>query len=362
MNSPYQIYSSTQEAMDAMYQAILVAKKSVYWEVYTFIDDAAGKPFFNALIEKAKEGIDVKIIVDSMGSSELSDGQVKLLRDAGVDIRFFQERTKKLRGWWKRLWTRTHRKILIIDEKVGFIGGVNIKEEMRDWLDIQVRLEGKVVRSLLRAFAKSYIICGGEKKSVRSLLKYRFRLLHDRAEFVFDDPSVSRSTARSHYSEALLKARERVILFSPYYFPDKKFLYALWHARKRGVKVDLLLPLRSDIRLMTYASYAWFTLMNKLGVKIHLTDKMMHGKGVIMDDEWAMVGSSNLEHTGFYDNYEANVRLRDRRFVKKLKNTILGWIDSTEEFNIEKWKERGWLQKTREKLAVFLYRLWHGKK
>jgi cardiolipin synthase len=362
MSSPYQIYSKTQEAMDAMYQAILAAKKSVYWEVYTFIDDDAGKPFFSALEEKAKAGVDVKVIVDSMGSSELSDDQVMTLRLAGVDIRFFQERRKELYSWWKRLWTRTHRKILIIDEAVGFIGGVNIRNEMRDWLDIHVRLEGKTAHSLLRAFAKSYIICGGDQKSVRHLLKYRFRLLHDRAEFIFDNPDEHRSTARTRYSEALLKARERVILFSPYYFPDKKFLYALWRARKRGVKVDLLLPLRSDIRLMTWVTYAWFSVMTKLGVDIHLTKEMMHGKGVIMDDEWAMIGSSNLEQTGFYDNYEANVRLKDKKIVKKIKDTLLGWIDSTEEFDIEKWKKRGWVQKIREKVAVFIYRIWHGKR
>ncbi len=362
MNLPYQIYGSTQEAMDAMYQAILAAKKSIYWEVYTFVDDAAGKPFFDLFEEKAKAGVGVKIIVDSMGSSELSNSRVKSLRLAGVDIRFFQERANKIRSWWKRIWTRTHRKILIVDEEIGFIGGVNIRESMRGWLDIQVRLEGKVVHSLLRAFAKSYILCGGEKKAVRHLLKFQFRLLHDRAEFIFDDPSVYRSTARQNYTQALLKARERVILFSPYYFPDKKFLYALWRARKRGIKVDLLLPLRSDIRLLTFTSYAWFALMDKLGVKIHLTDKMMHGKGVIMDDEWAMVGSSNIEHTSFYDNYEAGVRLRDRKTVKKLKDIILGWIDATEEFNIKKWAARGWWQKGREKVAVWLYRLWHGKR
>lgn len=362
MSLPYQIYGRTQEAMDAMYQAILAAKKSIYWEVYTFIDDAAGKPFFTVLEEKARAGVDVKIIVDSMGSSELSDSQVRSLRSAGVDIRFFQEQKKNLHSWLKRFRSRTHRKILIIDETVGFIGGVNIGNRMREWLDIHVRLDGKVVHSLLWAFAKSYIVCGGDRKLVRHLLKYRFRLLRDRAEFIFDSPDEKRSTARSRYSEALLKARERVILFSPYYFPDKKFLYALWRARKRGIRVDLLLPFRSDIRLTTFAAHAWFTLMDKLGVKLHLTDQMMHGKGVIMDDEWAMIGSSNLDQTGFYDNYEANVRLRDRKSVKKIKQILLGWIDATEEFNIEKWKERGLVQKIREKVAVFLYHIWHGKR
>jgi len=362
MNKQYQIFGNTKDAMAAMYEAILSAQKSIYWEVYTFVDDEAGRPFFSALVDRVMAGVDVRIIVDSLGSSDLSDEQVKTLRNAGAEIWFFQERTKKIRGWWKRIWTRTHRKILIIDEKIGFIGGVNIRADMRDWLDIHVRLEGKVVHSLLRAFAKTYVICGGDKKKVRHLLKYNFRLLHDRAEFVFDEPSERRSTARQNYSEALLKARERVILFSPYYFPDKKFLHALWQARRRGIKVDLLLPFRSDIRIMNWVTYAWFTLMNKLGVDIHLTKEMMHGKGVIMDDEWAMVGSSNLEQTGFYDNYEANIRLKDKGVVKSLKKIVLSWIEKTEKFDVQKWKERGLVQKAKEKIAMFLYRLWHGNK
>jgi len=362
MELPHKMYSSSKDALDAMYQAVLAAKKSIYWEVYIFVDDEVGKPFFQALIDRAKNGVDVKIIVDSLGSSDLSDGQVRELRSAGVDIRFFQERKNKYRGWWKRLWARTHRKILVVDEMVGFIGGVNVQKEVSTWLDIQFRFTGKIVHSLLRAFAKSYIVCGGEKSAVRHLLKYNFRLLHDRAEFIFDEPSEKRSVSRHHYSDALLKARERAIFFSPYYFPDKKFLLALWRARKRGIKVDLLLPLRSDIRLMTYASYAWFGLMNKLGVKIYLTDQMMHGKGVIVDDDWAVVGSANLNYTSFYDNYEAGVHLKDKVAVKKLKNKILSWMKNTAALDVAVWEKRGWVQRLKEKLAKFLYNLWNGNK
>ena len=153
-----------------------------------------------------------------------------------------------------------------------------------------------------------------------------------------------------------------MILFSPYYFPDKKLLMALWRARRRGVKIDLLLPLRSDIRLMTYASYAWFSLMSKLGVKIYLSEQMIHGKGVIVDDELAVVGSANLEHTSFYDDYEVNVRLRDKGVVKKIKDKIFSWMEKTIALNEQEWEKRSWGQRLKEKIAMFLYRLWHGDK
>jgi len=361
-NSNYQIYSTSKEAWDAMYQAILGAKKSIYWELYIFVDDEAGRPFFDVLEQKASSGVDVKLLIDSLGSFWLSRKRVDSLKKAGVDVRFFSESKNFYRGWWHRLWSRTHRKILVIDEQVGFIGGVNIAKEMKDWLDIQVRLTGKVVHSLLRAFAKSYIICGGDKRQVRRLLKYRLRILHDEAELVLDEPREHVSFTQRRHIEALTKARERVILFSPYYFPGAKFLYALWCAKRRRVRVDLLVPFRSDIRILTYVTYAWFALLeNKYNVKIHLTRNMMHAKGVVVDDEWAMVGSSNLESTGFYDNYEANIKLKNPEFVKKLKLRLDEWIKSAVDFDEARWQKRGKLHKFKEWLALKLYKLWHGK-
>ncbi len=360
--SSYKIYSTSKEAWNSMQEAISNAQKSIYWELYIFIDDEVGKPFFDILETKAKAGVDIKIIVDSFGSFWLSNSRVKQLKTAGVDIRFFHERKKFYRGWWKRLISRTHRKILIVDEKIGFIGGVNVQKHMAEWLDIQVRVEGGVVYSLLRAFAKMYIICGGDKKEVRHLLKYKFRVKEDNTNFVYDDPSGRRSNIRKKYTEAISKARERVILFSPYYNPDKKFLHALWKARKRGVKIDILIPFRSDVRIANYVSYGFFSFLEKIGVNVHLTEKMMHGKGVIVDDDWAMVGSSNIDKICFYDNYEANIHTRNKKTVKNIKNILVGWIKLSKNLKDTGWAKRGRLTKFKEKTALRLYKLWNGDK
>ncbi len=357
--STYKIYSQSGEAWDAMYDEIAKAKKSVYWELFIFVDDKEGNRFFDLLQNKSRNGVDVKIIVDSLGSFGLSRKTVNKLKKTGVDIRFFHERKNRYRGIWKKMISRTHRKILVVDEEVGFIGGVNIQASMKEWLDIHVRIEGNPVHSLLRAFAKMYIICGGPKKNVKHLLKYKFRVKQDFVDFIYDDAGTKKSLARKKYTEALLKARERVILFSPYYFPDKKFMHALWKARKRGVRVDLLIPYRTDVRIATYAGYAWLSLMKKLGVKVHMTDKMMHGKGVVMDDEWAMVGSSNIDHGSFFDNYEANIHSSDHNFVSDLKNTIQGWMSLSKKLDDILWEKRGRLQKFKEWIAVKLYTIWY---
>lgn len=361
MISAYDVYASSKEAWDAMYQTIQTAKKSVYWEMYIFADDEAGKGFFDLLEKKALEGVDVKLIVDSWGTFWFPKKRIQSLKAAGVDLLFFQERKRRYRGLWLRLISRTHRKILVVDEKIGFIGGVNVQKGMESWLDMHVKIEGKVVRSLMRSFAKMYVICGGSKDNVRHLLKYPFRVFKDKVEFVYDDAHARDSMARQKYIEALTRARERVILFSPYYIPDKEFLKALWNARKRGVRVDLLIPFRTDLRIVTYAAYFLFELMQRFGVKIFLVKQMMHGKGVVVDDDWAMIGSSNLEHTSFYDSYEANVKIKDRVFVKRVKDTLQDWMDAAKELQSDEWSKRGNIHKIQEWIAYKLYGIWHRR-
>lgn len=392
-NFPYKIYSSSSEAWDAMFESISAAQKSIYWELYAFVDDEAGNRFFDCFESKAKSGVDVKIIIDSWGSYELSRKRIGTLRKAGVDIRMFQDRKKKnYRNFFQRFISRTHRKLLVIDEKIGFIGGVNIQKHMHNWLDIHVRIEGRSVRPLLKAFAKMYVICGGDKQKVAHLkahpieelkqmtakvkkgmkknmrkrlkkkAKKRLNSKHSKdIEYIFDNAHPLRSKARKVYTEALSKAKERVILFSPYYFPDKKFLFALWKARKRGVRVDLVIPFRTDVRVATYAAYTWYSLMKKYGVKVHVLKQMMHGKGVVVDDDWAMVGSSNIEHGSFYDNYEANIRLKNKQAVRKIKDILEGWIEKAQNLDEMNWDARGRWQKFKEWVAKKLYTSWHHR-
>lgn len=345
-----------------MYHAIESAQKTIYWQLYIMVDDSVGNPFFDLLEKKAQEGVEVRLVIDYWGSFALSKKRIKQLGDNGVDIRFFQERRKKFKGFWQKFSVRNHRKVLVIDEKIGFIGGVNIDKNTEDWLDIHVYVRGKVVRSMLRSFAKQYIMCGGDKKVVAHLFKLRYRVTHDQIDFIFDQPQHKYSRARKNYAEALQKARERVILFSPYYFPDKQFLKELWRAKKRGVRVDLLIPFRTDLRFATYAAYAWFSIMRVYGVKIHLLKRMMHGKGVIMDDEWAMIGSSNIDHPSFYHNYEANIRLKNKFVVKKLKRILLGWIKESDSLEQIKWQRRGNWHRVKEWFALKGYKYWFNIK
>jgi cardiolipin synthase A/B len=359
--SSYKIYSNTKEAWEAMYSEIERATRSIFWELYIFIDDEVGRPFFELLRKKAQEGVEVKVVVDSLGSFGLSKELVSSLRKDGVDIVFFQERKHRYRGFWRRLWTRTHRKVLVVDEKIGFVGGANIRKDMHDWYDIVVRFEGDAIAPLLRYFAKSYSIAGGEKKKVQRLKRLRVtsHSLSD-VRAIFDSPNrLGVSKAKKEYVKALRQAKKHVIFFSPYYVPDQQFLRALWFARKRGVRVDILLPLRSDLRLLTHVAYAYFALMERLGVRVHLTEQMLHGKGVVVDDSWAMIGSSNIDETSFRDNYEANIKIKNRHVVRQIKKAVTKWLHGSVAFDRDTVKHRSWLHRLKVWIAVRLYRIWY---
>lgn len=360
-SSNYTIYSATDQAWEAMLVAIRDAHKSIYWEVYMVADDESGNKFFDLLEHKARAGVDVKLIVDYWGSLALSNKKITQLKASGVDIRRFEDRKRRHLIWWGLFSSRTHRKILIVDEKIGFIGGVNVRHFMKNWLDIYVQVEGKIVRSLLRSFAKSYIICGGEREAVKPFLKYNYRVLKSQFDLITDEPNIGNSKVKDNYVRALNRARERVILFSPYYFPDREFLAALYDAKKRGVRLDLLIPLRTDLRVATYAAFAWFALMRKIGVNVHVTPHMMHGKGIVVDNNWAMIGSSNIDQTSFFYNHEANISSQDRGFVHQLKNILEGWIQEAEPVGTT-WEKRGWLNRAKEWLALKLYNWWFGVK
>lgn len=360
-DSQYNLYSTTKDAWQAMLEAIKHAQRSIYWEVYIFLDDDAGNQFFDELEAKAKAGVDVKLLIDYWGSFSLSRKRMQSMRASGIDVQFFAERKKWYRGFFKSLITRTHRKVLIVDEAIGFVGGVNIRKEMEDWLDLHVKIEGKVVHSLLRAFAKNYVISGGERAKVKHLLSYKSRVASDEIEFVFDEAYQQKSLAKQKYIDALMKARERIILLSPYYYPGKDFFKQLWLARKRGVKVDLLIPFRSDLRLANYVAYGFFSLMHKAGVTIYLTKRMMHGKGVIVDDEWAMIGSSNLDKTSFDTNYEANVAFKNKKLIQNFKNTVQSWMKDAMPFDGINWEKRGRIQRLKERFARKLYKIFHGE-
>ncbi len=344
----YHFYSSTVSAWQAMYQDALGATKSIYWEIYIFIDDVSGNRFIDLLCEKAKQGVDVKIIIDAFGSYNLSNLSINRLRSCGGEVLLFNKLNLQLnlRQWWSRIWMRTHCKILIIDEEDIFIGGVNVQNYMQEWDDVQLRLSGKVTRPLLRYFARKYISAGGKRKNVKHLLHPKLinkvGELKEKIKFLINAPHkyYDRSPIRKFYRTALSAAKESFTLLTPYYAPDRKFLELIYKASKRGVKVNIILPFKNDIKLMNYMARAFYGLSKKAGATFYFLKKMNHGKALTVDKKLGMVGSANLTKRSYFMNHEANVVFQEENMVEELNHLLDDWKNKADP-NLEKdFKDR----------------------
>jgi len=337
----YQFFSVSHDAWEAMHKAISRAKQSIYWETYIFIDDKTGMKFVDMLEKKANQGVDVKMVIDGFGSYHFSQKSKKRLKKAGVNMVVYNKITlSKFIRFWRALWERTHRKLLVVDNKIGFIGGVNVRDFMADWMDLQLMVKGKSVRFLTRAFAKSYIRAGGKKKKVKKLLHPKIEQ-SKKIKFLFQYPHSKRSKVNARYLRAINKAKKYLKLAVPYYLPNKKIIKAIARARKRGVKIDLILPLRTDLRVIQWAARKYYNSMHRLGVRLHFTKKMMHGKAFVVDGKEGMVGSSNIDRGSFYRNLEANAYFTDKKMVGDLEKIFDEWEEFSDPFEEKRWKNKG---------------------
>lgn len=321
----YKFYRDSGEAMQAMYQAIFGAQKSIFWEIYIFIDDAVGSRFVDLLCAKAIAGLDVKIVFDAMGSAALSKNSINRLQESGVDIQWYNKLYPEwhLGKWFNRIWFRNHRKVLLIDEEIAFLGGVNIELQHKDWDDLFIRLTGKVIRPLLRGFAKIYIRSGGEKKNVLHLLHPRltaeFEKWKEHFDFIIHSPfSREHLKLRRMINRTLMLSKESFSLLTPYYAPDFKFIRLIYAAKKRGVKVNIFLPERPDYRILAWIARAYFRITQAAGAKIYLLKKMNHGKAFGSDSNKGFVGSANLTPRSFDSNEEVGLYFDEPAMVDDL--------------------------------------------
>lgn len=328
MQFSYKFYNTTALAWGGMTEAIAAAKTSIYWEIFAFVDDVAGKPFIDLLCIKAKEGVDIKLVVDAFGSFYLTQKAVDQLQSAGVKVLFFNKLHPgfSLARWWRRIWHRTHRKILIIDKEVAFIGGVNILADSAKWQDLHLRLTGKVIVPLLFAFGLAYIRAGGNKKEVQDLVRPKLIKnldnFKEKVRVILHSPlqATRKSPFKNFYKQALGNAKESFTLLTPYYVPDKEFLALVAKAHARGVKVNIITPWKTDEPILRHLGSMLFGVSAKAGISFYFLKHMNHGKAVVIDDNLAMVGSANLTPRSFYINHEVGLVFSDKKMVDELRS------------------------------------------
>jgi cardiolipin synthase len=323
------IYRETTEAFEAMLDAIRGARHHVHLEFFIFRNDETGKRLFDLLAEKARAGVEVRLLYDSGGSLWLSSRLLRPLVDAGGQVRNFLP-VNPLRSWF-RLNLRNHRKILVVDGVVGFTGGMNIGDEYLGktrrfgyWRDTMLCLHGPAVAGLARIFMEDWHFAATEVVKEEPYFPMTEECGSDVVQVIDSGPEEETNSIREMYFAAILSARKRLWIASPYFVPDSGILDALRLARMRNVDVRFLGLLRPDHYIIYYAGrYYWADLL-RMGVRVYQYSRgMMHSKIMLVDDGWAMVSSANLDNRSLHLNCEAGCILYSRRLIDELEAHLL---------------------------------------
>lgn len=312
-----------QNTFNELFKSVENAKTYILIEFFIVRNDVTGKKFKDLLIKKARQGVSIYFLYDEIGSRALDKGYIQDLKSSGADIRsFFTTRGKRNRF---QVNFRNHRKIVVIDGKKAFVGGHNIGDEYvkrtkkyKDWRDTHVYIEGPCVPGIQLTFISDWFWA---TRKVLDLPVESFRSSKGDvcALPVPTDPSHRLDTCLLYFLNCINSAQKKIWIASPYFVPDNSIVEALQLAALRGVDVKIILPGIPDKKIVYLASFSYLPGLFIPGIKIYrYTPGFMHQKVVVFDDEWAGVGSANLDNRSFYLNFEMNLLIKDKSFANEV--------------------------------------------
>jgi len=321
----------------ALRHAIDAAQSEIYLETYIFADDSTGRDIAAALVRAAGRGVSVHVLVDGFGSKGLFEQTRRLLHAADVEVLIFGPKTSPLTLRRNRL-RRLHRKLVVVDAHVAFLGGINIIDDMHTpghtppRYDYTVRIEGPLVASVLEQTERLWrrVAWASLKRSAQRHKPVDAAARGEQhAALVVRDNFRHRSDIEDAYLEAIRGAHKEVIIANAYFFPGARFRQALRAAARRGVRVVLLLQGRVEYVLLYYASRALYGSLLDAGVEIYEYHKsFLHAKVAVIDRRWATVGSSNIDPFSLMLAREANVIVDDLHFSQELRRSLLDHMKS----------------------------------
>lgn len=347
------LYLRGAELYPAMAEAIEDARETVHLETYIFDGDNTGRTFAELLARKARQGVRVRLIYDSIGSIDMDPTDETRMRNAGVQILEYHPVAPWRPRWaWNR---RDHRKVLVCDGKVAFVGGMNISDENapaelggQDWRDAHLRVAGPAAYDLDRLFREVWFGHTGRWfESVGDPLKSRGP---SRVKVAANQELLKRFVIREGYVNALRAAREEVSIANAYFIPGWRIRRELARAARRGVCVRVMVPGRSDSNAVWHAMRAQYDGLLSRGVRIfEWQGAMMHAKAVAVDRTWCSVGTFNLDHRSLAHNLEVNLNCLDRTLAADLAARFETGLRGSREITLADWRRRSWVERLQER-------------
>ena len=344
----------------AILEAIRSAKDSINFEVYIFDSDATGRAFIDAFKERARAGVEVRLLLDWFGSIRLKRAHRRELRDAGVKLEFF--RPLALRNL-VRMYRRAHRRAIVIDGEIGFTGGAAVSDKWQgdtrtpeEWRDSMTRVTGPLVAGIQSAFAANWVYCCGE-----IIAGPRFYPPNDDAGpacglSVVSSPSDAQQPIRLLLWVSFINAQRRLWIVNSYFIPDRHLRKAAQDRARAGVDVRILVPGdHTDALPVQYAGRAFYEELLEAGIRIfEYQASMMHAKTVVVDDAWSLVGSANMDERSMEINEENLLGIANHDLAKSIAEGIDRDLERSKEIDLEQWRRRPLYKRVLEKAAHIL--------
>jgi cardiolipin synthase A/B len=352
------ILNNGDEFYPSMLEAVRGAGRSITIEAYIYWRGEIGLAFAQAIAERAKAGVAVKLLLDAVGSASIGDEILKVLADGGCQLAWFNPI-----GWYTldRFNYRTHRKSLIVDGEIAFTGGAGIADHWRGcaqdsehWRDMQIRIAGPGAVPLQTGFAQNWLRTTGEMISGPEFFPTPAHAGTAAVLTVLSSPSAGASPVRTMYYLAMASARRSIRIANPYFVPDQVAVAALREARARGVEVTVIVSgIRNDNWLARHNSVRLFGPLLEAGVAIYEYNRtMLHQKTMVVDDAWATIGTANFDNRSFAFNEESNVSIHDRACVTRLVTIFADDLAVSERVTLDGWKRRGLFTRAEELVAA----------
>ncbi|MEK7641861.1 MAG: phospholipase D-like domain-containing protein [Patescibacteria group bacterium] len=334
------LYATNEEAWSAMLADCAQAKKSIALEQFIFTNDEYGKKLIDICAERAATGVTVRFLWDAAGSFSFFGSDIaKDLKKRGIELVFWKTlipgyfKVPNFRSWY----LRNHRRTLVIDEHIGYTGSICVSDRMKGWRDTNARFEGAVVREMSNAFDRMWA-----RATEHTPLPPRVRIRDHEFRYVTNYPAPKRRHVYAELIEALRSARKYVYITTPYFVPTRRLARVIKLAAHRGVDVKIILPERTDhYPTLDLAARSYFKTLLHSGARIFLYEgNVIHSKAVVIDGEWATVGSMNLDSASLLYNFEANIITTNVKFVEELSAHFVRDMHGSREVRKDEWDKK----------------------
>ena len=360
------IYFSGKEAIAAMYQAMEQAQKHIHLQSFILEDDKIGNAVKELLIRKSRQGVEVRLIFDGYGGRKLGKRYISELKEAGVEVLVFSPFRFILLPPLANY--RNHRKLLIVDGNVGFLGGVNIADRYCDggvfteWRDTHIRVEGESVMSLQASFLldRFFIMNKDLRKrgkyfpriDLNAMMKGDSLVKRYYMQTISSGPDSDWQAIMQCFFTAITQAKRYVHIITPYYIPSETISDAIKITALSDVEVSIMVPEKSDTRITTAATHSYFSELLDAGVNIYLFERgFNHSKVLSIDGEYCIIGSANMDNRSFMHNFEVTSVIFDRECAKVIDNKFNEDLKRCRKVEAAQWNRRPYITKVAESAA-----------